>query len=53
MESVLGCLVLSLVATLVAHALPVLMAYNDSVGAFWAVFRLVCILVGNARETDS
>ena len=25
--------------TLVAHTLPVLMAYNDSVDAFWAVFR--------------
>ena len=50
---VLGRRELSLVATLVAHTLPVLMAYKDSVGAFWAVFRLVYILVGKARETDS
>ena len=39
--------------TLVAHALPVLMAYNDSVGAFWAVFAMDSILVGSQRETDS
>ena len=35
---VLGRVALSLVTTMVAHTLPVLMAYNDSVGAFQAVF---------------
>ena len=42
-----------MVAALVAHTLPVLMAYNDSVGAFWAVFAMDGILVGKQRETDS
>ena len=39
--------------TLVAHTLPVMMAYKDSVGAFWAVFAMDGIFVGNQRETDS
>ena len=34
MLPVLGRREMSLVTTMVAHALPVLMAYNDSVGAF-------------------
>ena len=53
MLPVLGRVELSLVATLVAHAMPVLMAYNDSVGALWTVFTMDSILVGKARKTDS
>lgn len=53
MLPVLGCVVLLSATTLVAHAMPVLMAYNDSVGAFWAIFAMDSILVGEARKTDS
>lgn len=50
---VIGRVVLSLVITLVAHTMPVLMAYNDSVGTFWAIFAMDGILVGDAKKTDS